>query len=246
MNNINLLTIKQTAEQLGVSIDTLRRWDKSEKLKSVRLSRGKYEHRYYKKSDIEKYLADLNVDKIALDWAKAVSQGELQSFFSCQNASIFNARLAKLEFELMKIEELNKKFSLISSIAGEIGNNSFDHNLGNWPDVPGIFFGYNLKERKIALADRGQGILKTLKRVRPDLGSHQEALRMAFTEIISGRSPESRGNGLKYVRNLVIKHGFSLFFQTGNARLRLKTGDKDLNIKTNKTNLQGCLALINF
>jgi len=245
-NDINLLTIKQASEQIGVSIDTLRRWDKNGKLKSIRLSRGKYEHRYYKKNAIKEYLANLDVFKIAKDWAKADEPPELQSFFSCPDGSVFNARLAKLEAELMKIKDLDEKFSLISSITGEIGNNSFDHNLGNWPDVAGIFFGYNLNKRKIALADRGQGILKTLKRVRPDLSNHQEALRMAFTEIISGRSPESRGNGLKYVRSLVAKHNFNLLFQTGNARLQLKKGDKDLDIKITKTNIQGCLALISF
>ena len=33
---------------------------------------------------------------------------------------------------------------LIVAVAGEIGNNSFDHNLGKWPDSPGVFFGFDV------------------------------------------------------------------------------------------------------
>ena len=78
-----------------------------------------------------------------------------------------------------------------------------------------------MRNRKIVLADRGQGILTTLKRVRPELINSSEAMRLAFTETISGRYPETRGNGLKFVRS-IIGNPFSLTFQTGNARLYLK------------------------
>jgi hypothetical protein len=60
-------------------------------------------------------------------------------------------------------------FSLLTSVAGEIGNNSYDHNLGQWPDIPGIFFAYDLNKKQIALADRGVGILETLRKVKPEL-----------------------------------------------------------------------------
>ncbi len=84
-------------------------------------------------------------------------------------------------------------FSLLVSVAGEIGNNSFDHNLGLWPDTPGVFFGYDLNKKQIVLADRGVGVLKTLKRVRPGLARDADALEVAFTEVISGRAPERQG-----------------------------------------------------
>ncbi len=97
-------------------------------------------------------------------------------------------------------------FSLLTSVSGEIGNNSYDHNLGQWPDMSGIFFGYDLNKKQIVLADRGLGILQTLKRVRVELKDHESALKVAFTEIISGRKPEARGNGLKYVKNVISKN----------------------------------------
>ena len=49
-----LLTIQQVARALNVHTETLRRWDKSGKLKAVRLgSRG---DRRYRKKEVEKYL----------------------------------------------------------------------------------------------------------------------------------------------------------------------------------------------
>lgn len=49
-----LLTIRQAAEILNLHIETLRRWDKSGKLKAVRIgSRG---DRRYRKEDIERLI----------------------------------------------------------------------------------------------------------------------------------------------------------------------------------------------
>lgn len=49
-----LLTIRQAAEILNVHVETLRRWDKSGKLKAFRVNeRG---DRRYKPEDIENYL----------------------------------------------------------------------------------------------------------------------------------------------------------------------------------------------
>lgn len=246
--NSKLLTISQTARILGVSIQTLRRWDDAGKLHPI--GRKAAEHRHYLKSDIEDYirnnLSDLDLLKMVRNWAMNVSGDEPLSDFHCPDISVFQARLTRLESELGKVRRLNKIFPLISAITGEIGNNSFDHNLGNWPDIMGIFFVWNLDKGKIVLADRGQGILATLKRVKPQLKNHQDALRTAFTEMISGRSPEYRGNGLKFVRDVVTTNKISLFFQTGNARLIIQKNDSDVNIQKSVINFQGCLALIKF
>lgn len=56
------------------------------------------------------------------------------------------------------------------------------------------------------LGDRGQGILSSLKQVLPTLQDDQVALNTAFEKKISGRSPEHRGNGLKFVRNVINQH----------------------------------------
>lgn len=241
-----LLTISQAAEMIGVSIQTLRRWDESGKLNSVRMK--KTGNRYYKKDDIDDFIRNnlKNLFKLAKSWAADKSGGELLPDFYCQDISVFQARLSKLEKDLGEVKELKEIFPLISAITGEIGNNSFDHNLGNWPDMPGIFFTYNLSKRQIVLADRGQGILATLKKVKPDLSNHQNALRVAFTEVISGRAPEYRGNGLKFVKNVVIGNKINLFFQTGDAQLNIQKDSSDLKIEKSSIYLQGCLALIKF
>jgi len=49
-----LLSIGQTANLLGVSIDTIRRWDKAGKIRSVRL-KGK--NRYFETSEVERIKA---------------------------------------------------------------------------------------------------------------------------------------------------------------------------------------------
>ncbi len=159
---------------------------------------------------------------------------------------MFQARLTRLENGLSKIKRLSKIFPLISAITGEIGNNSFDHNLGNWPDILGIFFAWDLGKGKIILADRGQGVLSTLKKAKPELTNHQDALRTAFTEVISGRAPEHRGNGLKFVRDVVSTNEISLFFQTGDAWLEIQKDDSNINIQKSAINFRGCLALIKF
>lgn len=242
-----LLTISQTAKAFGVSIQTLRRWDDAGKFRSVR--KGTTGHRYYKKDDIDDYIKN-NIKrllfKLAKGWVISDSATELHPDFYCSDSSMFQARLSRLEGDLGEIRELGETFPLISAITGEIGNNSFDHNLGNWPDAPGIFFAYDLSRRKIVLADRGQGILATLKKVRPKLSTHRDALRVAFTEIISGRAPEYRGNGLKFVRNVVADNEISLFFQTGNAQLKIAKNSPDLKIKKSNVHMRGCLALIKF
>ncbi len=235
-----LLKISEAAEQLGVSIDTLRRWDESGKLVAIKKEGGT--HRYYREKDIEIFASD--IFKLALDW---ISEGiEFPGIFYCKTSDVFQARLTKMQDLLMSNENTKDIFSLIVSVAGEIGNNSYDHNIGKWPDTQGIFFGFDVNKKQIVLADRGVGILETLKMVRPQLKNHQEALWVGFTEVVSGRQPEARGNGLKYVRRVISKNPINLLFQTGDAKLTLNANSPDLNIETAKENLRGCLALIKY
>ncbi|HAI74462.1 MAG TPA: hypothetical protein DCS28_02170 [Candidatus Moranbacteria bacterium] len=245
--SIKLISIGEAAKKMNISIDTLRRWDKSERFVAVRKS-GK---RFYRESDVDDFLkkADISTSdlfKIAEDWVSSKNPIEPEDIFYCQNSLIFQSRVIKFEKNLSEIPELKNTFPLISAIIGEVGNNSFDHNLGNWTDISGIFFGYDLEKKEVALADRGQGILKTLKRVKPELVSDEQALKVAFTEIISGRAPEARGNGLKFVKKIVIENDIKLLFKTGSARLDLKKGDIGLDIQKENNYTQGCLVLINF
>lgn len=234
-----LISISEAANLLGVSIDTLRRWDQSGKLGSVKSEGG---HRKYYRSQIEVFLNELF--GLAKNWA--LKGTEMSPNFYCSNSAVFQTKLIQMQELLMGIAELNSIFPLIVAVAGEIGNNSFDHNLGNWPDIPGIFFAYDIHKRNIVLADRGLGILATLKRVKPELNTYREALRVAFTEILSGRSPESRGNGLKFVRKIVAENPIGLLFQSGDAELILAKNSSVLDIKHSLEPFRGCLALITF
>jgi len=236
-----LISIGEAAKLLGVSIDTLRRWDSSGRLMSIRSSsRGR---RCYRQSDLEQYRED--IPAIARKWVEDIHAVEPRLEMYCPTRDVFQARLEHFQSELSSIAPL-KTVSLITAVAGEIGNNSFDHNLGNWPDITGILFSYNLHDKNVVLTDRGQGILATLKRVRPELNNASEALKVAFTETISGRYPEARGNGLKFVRSVVIANPFTLYFQTGDACLSLKENKRYITIKPAKTFIRGCFAIIGF
>lgn len=235
-----LLKISEAAEILGVSIDTLRRWDESGKLTAIKKEGGT--HRYYREKDIEIFASDLF--KLASDW---INQGtEFPGTFYCSASSVFQARLVKMEHLLMEKPGFGKLYSLIVLVAGEIGDNSFAHNLGKWPDTPGIFFGYDIQKGVIVLADRGLGILETLRRVRPDLSTHVKAVEVAFTEFISGRAPEKRGNGLKLVREVVLTQPIDLFFTSGDAEIYLKGANKSFRVTRGSDVVRGCMAKINF
>lgn len=236
----NLLTIGQAAEYLGVSLNTLRRWDESGKLVAIKKDGGT--HRYYREKDLEIFGSDLM--RFASEW---IQEGvEFPDIFYCSTSSIFNAKLTKMQNMLMQKPGFERLYSLIVLIAGEIGDNSFAHNLGKWPDTAGIFFGYDLAKGIIVLADRGLGILETLRQVRPELPSHTAALEVAFTEFISGRAPEKRGNGLKLVREIVLTQPINLFFTSGDAEVRMKDPDKAFRVTRGQRVARGCLAKIEF
>ncbi len=242
MENDKLLAIGETAKLLGVSVQTLRRWDDKGILKSFRATIGG--NRFYKERDISIFSNDLPT--IGWKWASQTSPTEPAKNFYCRTKDVFApGRLARLENDLQKIETLGIHHSLLSSMVGEIGDNSYAHNLGNWIDIQGMFFAYDLNKRVIVLADRGRGVLKTLQFVRPELESHKDALKIAFTEIISGRFPERRGNGLKSVAQNILASNVQLTFRTGDAQLNLKKGDREIVI-TKCEPFHGCFAVLKF
>ena len=166
--------------------------------------------------------------------------------YYCETRDIFQARLDKMVNILLNAGKVSEEdVYIMAAIAGEIGNNSFDHNLGSWPDIMGVFFDYELADGKfkIALADRGQGLLATLKRVKPELINDGEALFTAFNERISGRAPESRGNSLKFVKENIKDRKMRLLFITGLARAELN--DK-MTIEKAGDNIRGSLAIISY
>lgn len=161
-----------------------------------------------------------------------------------ENRNVFQDELMRFTKYLSEQKIIPEdKVWIVSAIIGEIGNNSFDHNLGNWPKERGIVFGYGEDSNclNIVIADSGLGILKTLQRVKPELKNDKDALKIAFTKIVSGRAPEARGNGLKFVRENVIDNGMNLIFISGGSMVVL---DGDLKIDNIENDYQGCLAIL--
>lgn len=233
------LPIGKVAKLLGISVDTLRRHDKSGAFPARKSPSG---HRYYTQADIEMYRNDLYT--LAREWVSVDVGIEPTSEFYCENQAVFQSRLMKMEKLFLPHEKELPWFSLLVSASGEIGNNSFDHNIGNWRDVRGIFYGYDMHKKMIVLADRGRGVQKTLRQVRPEIASDKEALHVAFTEIVSGRAPEARGNGLKYVRSMTTLSPIVVECWSGNAKAMIRGGK--LDIEETEIITSGCLSVLKY
>ncbi len=144
----------------------------------------------------------------AFDWLAKKTAQESPKDKVCETRDVLTARLSPLK-NLVR-EGLNPDdLPLLISTVGEIGNNSFDHNLGQWRDVPGCWFEVQATGNHlwICLADRGQGIFSSLSKANDGIESEQASIEMAFEEFVSGRAPERRGNGLKFVKRAILGEG---------------------------------------
>jgi len=162
--------------------------------------------------------------------------GKNDEFFS-RTRDIFTARLQSYILETGKYLE--------AAIIGEIGNNTFDHNFGFNNSYPGgVYCNVSYEQRYTVLADYGRGVRQSLLPVLPSIGSDLEAIETAFTKRISGRSPEQRGNGLKFVSETIQQNNWSLYFQSGLGCCLIDGSGISFLEKT--VALTGCLAIIDF
>ena len=239
----NKVRISEAAKILGVSAETLRNWEKSGRLNSERSSGNQ---RYYLLADLNKFAFDFKA--LGLVWATSGIPPELPSEYYCDRPDRFTSRVAKMGIELQQDDQFSEdQASLVTLIASEIGDNSFAHNVGNWPDIQGVFFAHDLKKRIVVIADRGRGVKTTLRQVRPSIATDIEALEVAFTEIISGRNPEKRGNGLKVVRNALESREIGLLYRSGIGIVTIpveKPGS--LTIGMSDQNVRGTYCVIMF
>jgi len=174
--------------------------------------------------------------KEVLTWIVKPSVSVLNTQYQCESRDIFQGKLDNFYSE--------NKNPLITAVVGEIGNNSFDHNLGSWIDVSGVYFEVLPSHKLIILADRGQGIKSTLSRIIPEIKNDKQALEIAFTKVISGRSPEHRGNGLKFVASAMKANGFELYFQSGKGCVYILK-DK-IDFFESDYSVNGCFAIIKY
>jgi len=240
--NMEKLRVSQAASILGVSPQTVRNWEKLGRITSQRSSGGQ---RYFLLSDVQRLAVDL--PKLAWAWASSAQPPTIPTEYYCDRPDRFTSRLEKMGSVLYALSGAQAKdlASLLTQVAGEIGDNSFAHNIGNWLDVVGIFFAFDAQKRMIVLADRGRGVRATLQQVRPSISSDEEAVRIAFTETLSGRSPEKRGNGLKLVRKIAETNPIGLTFNSGMAQVVIPANG-NMHLTTEGRNVRGVVAVITF
>ncbi|MBM2821053.1 MAG: hypothetical protein HW405_813 [Candidatus Berkelbacteria bacterium] len=165
---------------------------------------------YLKRTHLDRFLEELGLIKYArLFDAVQINEREnlnVHEIYHCPTQDIFGARLNKfyMMFEHCGLDDGQAGY--MTGILGEIGNNVFDHNLGNWPiDVTGAIIvgqAYPKKhELEIIVADPGIGFKQSLRRKDPNLKNQIEAIELALKEGVSGRIEEKRGNGLKCVQD---------------------------------------------
>ncbi len=100
---------------------------------------------------------------------------------------------------------------------------------------------------RIAVVDRGQGIASSLKNVIHDLKNEADYLSVAFEQIISGRSPEQRGNGLKFVKkNFIKENGYELICISSGSKYKLGTENQLETALKSVFNLSGTLIAIDW
>lgn len=182
----------------------------------------------------------------ALQWAQTAERIEAPADSFCGTHDVMRARIDRMTRARLQSGVPENHAWLLDGILSEIGNNSFDHNIGNWPDVSGIFFAFDLisSPNVCVLADRGRGIKVTISNIRPDVSDDLAALRIAFLERISGRAPEKRGNGLKFVRSSILDDGIDLKFQSGLAQYSIESRKESWG--TVDTPVRGCLAILSW
>lgn len=134
---------------------------------------------------------------------------DLQELRHCRYIDQFSGRLGHFQeiFERFGLTEDEARRA--TNVVAELGNNVFDHNLGNWPtEIGGAFIAAqrypNLKVIDTVVADPGVGFLGSLKSAYPELQDDVAAIRLALSGK-TGRIGEDRGNGLHFVQTWTIK-----------------------------------------
>ena len=150
---------------------------------------------------------------------------------------VFTARIQSYVLETQKYLE--------AAIIGEIGNNTFDHNFVFGNNHPrGVYCDLSYMQKYIVLADYGKGVRQSLLPVLPSIASDLEAVETAFTKRISGRFPEQRGNGLKFVSETIQQNNWSLYFQSGFGSCFID--GSGVRFFEKAISLTGCLAVLDF
>lgn len=144
----------------------------------------------------------MNAIEAIVEFFATARVGKANDVWHSKTRDELQARLSSwLDYFFIRLGATEESAVMLSAVLGELGNNAFDHNLGQWKDEIGCIIGFlDLGSMlRAAVADRGQGIIASLENSLSTKVSSDEVVRIAFEERISGRAPERRGNGLKFV-----------------------------------------------
>src|SRR5262249_53770863 len=98
-------------------------------------------------------------------WASADQPPSAEASVYCDSRDVFSARLERLR-QNHRSRGHDSQADLVNAVIAEIGGNAFDHNLGQWRDVPGVYMTDSLLDGSgiVIVADRGQGLRTTIQR----------------------------------------------------------------------------------
>jgi hypothetical protein len=229
------------AESLGISAQALHRHLRALKETGVLEAHGRAPYTQYALAGVPDF-------ETAFSWSKTPRLSVSPKDTVCESRDQLAARLPRLK-SLVQAGVPERSIPLIIAALGEVGNNSFDHNLGQWKDVPGCWLELQITGKLLwaCVIDRGQGVFRSLSRFHREIKDDQSALEAAFEKIISGRAPEQRGNGLKFVRNLILSSsGNGIACGSGSGRVQYgDEGPRALNLlEKNLKRIDGTFTLL--
>ncbi|PIR91986.1 hypothetical protein COU01_04130 [Candidatus Falkowbacteria bacterium CG10_big_fil_rev_8_21_14_0_10_44_15] len=170
----------------------------------------------------------------------------IHEILHCRYSDEFSGRLGHF-YNMFKNFGLSRDdANLATNIVAELGNNVFDHNLGNWPtDIGGcIIAAHNYPQTKcieVAVGDPGVGFRGSLKSAFPELKSDVEAIKKGLAGN-TGRVGETRGNGLKFIKSWTINDFYGkLFIHSGDG---LVIAGKDGSVEKQVNKILGTIAQI--
>lgn len=186
---------------------------------------------YLKRMHFDMFLREVGYSKEADQLVKISKDGErvhsIQDITRYKYQDEFNA---KLENFLRMFTDYGFSVSnahRATALVGELGNNVFDHNSGNWPtDISGcIIASQNYPEReliKIAVGDPGIGFKQSLKAAFPNLPNDMAAIKKGLAGF-TGRVGEDRGNGLKLIQEWTLNNfSGNVIIQSGKGFVEVK------------------------
>lgn len=205
--------------------------------KKIILPQDSYAKSYLKRMRLDKILVELGyleeattLEAIDVPTRHNLNVQELQH---CFYRDEFNARLDRFisMFENFGLDQ--NEAQRATSVVGELGNNVFDHNLGNWPTrISGCIIAAqhypSTKRIEIAVGDPGVGFYGSLKTAFPEIKTDLDAIKKGL-EGNSGRIGEDRGNGLRIIQQWTIQN-FSgkVMIHSGNGLIIVgRTGMKE-------------------